>query len=139
MGDGVHHVMSAEGVRDFHAEVAAHELAEVGLVVQRVAALAIGIEPLHLTLRTLAGCPHEEQRLALAVGVGNGGQSADAAHVGIGVLGEVENLLPTRTFAVNAAEDGRWRVLKRECFVASNVWDSSFTRHFTLRKLYFSH
>ena len=107
MGDGVHHVMPAESVRDFHAEVAAHELAEVGLVVQRVAAFAIGIESLHLTLRTLAGCPHEEQRLALAVGVGNGGQSADAAHVGIRVLGEVENFLPTRAFAVDAAEDGR--------------------------------
>ena len=106
MRDGVHHVMAAEGVGDLHAEMAAHELTEIGLVVQRVATLAIGIKPLHLALRAFARCPHEEQRLAFTVGVLDGGQPADATDIGVRIFGQIENLLPLRAFAINAAEDG---------------------------------
>ena len=65
--------MAAERVGDLHAEMAAHELAEIGLVVQRVATLAIGIKPLHLALCAFTRRPNEEQRLTLTVRILDGG------------------------------------------------------------------
>ena len=98
--------MCAQGIGHFRADLGAHELAEVGLVMQRVATLAIRIKPLHLALRTGAGRPHEEKRLPGTVGVLDSRQPANAADIRVGILGKVKYLCTGWPPAIDAAEDG---------------------------------
>ena len=86
----IHHVVRAQRVGHLGIQVLPHQIHHAGFVVRGVPALAVGIEPFHLAGRASARSPQKQNRLAGAVGILDGCQSANAADIGIDVVSQTQ-------------------------------------------------